>query len=244
MVPLKYLSNFWRTLEMPLINCEVTLILTWSPTCVITNPTGEEKFKTTDTNLYVPIVILSTKDNEKLLQQLGSGFKRVINWNKYLSRPELGPQNRNLNYLIEPSFKGVNRLFVLAFENDAQRTVHSGYDLRNVEIKNYNVMINGENFFDQPIKDNKVTYENIRKIATGKGDNYTSGCLLDYSYFRDSYKMIAVDLSRQQALDADPRAIQQINFTTNLDRAGDARVILEESKETKLYFAQGTVKVL
>ena len=244
MVPLKYLSNFWRTLEMPLINCEVTLILTWSPTCVITNSTGEEKFKITDTNLYVPIVILSTKDNEKLLQQLGSGFKRVINWNKYLSRPELVPQNPNLNYLIEPSFKGVNRLFVLAFENDAQRTVHSGYDLRNVEIKNYNVMINGENFFDQPIKDNKVTYENIRKIATGKGDNYTSGCLLDYPYFRDSYKMIAVDLSRQQALDADPRAIQQINFTTNLDRAGDARVILEESKETKLYFAQGAIKVL
>ena len=244
MVPLKYLSNFWRTLEMPLINCEVTLILTWSPTCVITNSTGEEKFKITDTNLYVPIVILSTKDNEKLLQQLGSGFKRVINWNKYLSRPELVPQNPNLNYLIEPSFKGVNRFFVLAFENDAQRTVHSGYDLRNVEIKNYNVMINGENFFDQPIKDNKVTYENIRKIATGKGDNYTSGCLLDYPYFRDSYKMIAVDLSRQQALDADPRAIQQINFTTNLDRAGDARVILEESKETKLYFAQGAIKVL
>ena len=69
-------------------------------------------------------------------------------------------------------------------------------------------MINGENFFDQPVKDNKVTYENIRKIATGKGDGYTTGCLLDYPYFKDSYKMIAVDLSKQQELDADPRAIQ------------------------------------
>ena len=240
------LSNFWRTPEMPLINCEVSLILTWSPTCVITSSTGKGKFKITDTNLYVPVVILSIKDNEKLLQQLRSGFKRVINWNKCSSRPELLPQNPNLNYLIEPSFEGVNRLFVLAFENDAQRKVHSGYYLPNVEIKNYNVMINGENFFDQPIKDNKVTYENIRKIATGRGDDYTNGCLLDYPYFRDSYKMIAIDLSKQQALDADPRAIRQINFTANLNRAGDTRVYftLEGSKETKLDFSQGTVKVL
>ena len=123
-----------------------------------------------------------------------SGFKRVINWNKYLPRPELLPQNPDLNYLIEPSFQGVNRLFVLAFKNDAQRKVHSGYYLPNVEIKNY-VMINGENVFDQTIKDNKVTYENIRKVATAKGDDCATGCLLDYSYFRDSYKMIAVDLS-------------------------------------------------
>ena len=110
-------------------------------------------------------------------------------------------------------------------------------------------MINGENFFDQPVKDNKVIYYkyyNIRKIATGKGDDYTTGCLLHYPYFRDSYKMIAVDLSRQEALDADPRANQQINFTANLDRAGNTRIyfILEDAKETKLDFSQGTVRVL
>ena len=107
-------------------------------------------------------------------------------------------------------------------------------------------MINGENFFDQPIKNNKVTYENIRKIAIGQGDDNTTGCLLDYSYFADTYKMIAVDLSKQQSLDADPRQIQQINSTTNLDRAGNTRVyfILEEAKETILDFSQGTVKVL
>ena len=85
-------------------------------------------------------------------------------------------------------------------------------------------MINGENFFDQPVKNNKVTYENIRKIATGHGDDYTTGCLLNYPYFKDSYKMIALDLSKQQALYADPRANQQINFTTNLDRAGNTRI--------------------
>ena len=107
-------------------------------------------------------------------------------------------------------------------------------------------MINGENFFDQPVKDNKVTHENIRKIATGKGDDYITGCLLDYPYFKDSFKMIAIDLSKQQALDADRRAIQQINFTANLDRTGNTRsyFILEEAKETILDFSQGTVKVL
>ena len=107
-------------------------------------------------------------------------------------------------------------------------------------------MINGKNFFDQPIKNNKVTYENIRKIATGQGDDYTTVCLLDYSYLVDTYKMIALDLIKQQALDADARAIQEINFTANLDRAGNTRVyfILEEAKETIPDFSQGTVKVL
>ena len=121
-VPVKYSSNFWRTLEMSLINCEVNLILTWSSICVITNSTGAGTFEITDTKLYVPVVTLSTKENAKLLQQLKSGFKRVINWNKDLSKPELLRRNANLNYLIESSFQGVNRLFILAFENDTQRT--------------------------------------------------------------------------------------------------------------------------
>ena len=249
MVPLKYLSNFWRTLEMPLINCEVNLILTWSSTCVLiaTNILNQNAtFAITDTKLYVPGVTLSTQENTKFLQQLKSGFKRIINWNKYLSKPELLAQKPNLNHLIESSFQEVNRLFVLAFENDDHRTSDDRYYLPTVEIKDYNIMINGENLFDQPVKNNEVTYENVRKIATGQGDDYTTGCLLDYSYFADSYKMIAVDLSKQQASDADPRAIQQINFTATLDRDGNARVyfILEEAKETILDFSQGTVRVL
>ena len=197
MAPLKYLSNFWRTLEMPLINCEVNLILTWSLTCVITESNGAGTFEITDTKLYVPLVTLSTQENTKFFQQLKSAFKRVINRNKYLSKPELLAQNPNLNHLVEPSFQGVNRLFVLAFEDDDNRTAHNSYYLPTVEIKDYNIMINGENFFDQPIKNNKVTYDNIRKIATGQGDSYTTGCLLDYSYFAGTYKMIAVDLSKQ-----------------------------------------------
>ena len=249
MAPLKYLSNFWRTLETPLINCEVNLILTWSSTCVLIAtgvPNQAATFEITDTKLYVPVVTLSTQENTKFFQQLKSGFKRVINWNKYLSKPELLAQNPNLNHLVEPSFQRVNRLFVLAFENDDDRTSEEQYYLPTAEIKDYNIMINGENFFDQPIKNTKVTYENIRKIAIGQGDDNTTGCLLDYSYFADTYKMIAIDLSKKQALDADPIAIQQINYTSNLDRDGNTRVyfILEEAKETILDFSQGTVKVV
>ena len=249
MVPLKYLSNFGRTLEMPLINCEVNFILTWSSTCVLI-ATGIQNrnatFAITDTKLYVPVVTLSTQENAKFFQQLKSCFKRVINWNKYLLKPELLAQNPNLNHLVEPSFQGINRVFVLAFENDNDRTSDDEYYLPTVEIKDYNIVINDENFFDQPIRNNKITYNNIRNIATGQGDDYTTGCLLDYPYFANTYKMIAVDLSKQQALDADPRAFQQINFTANLDRAGNTRVyfILEEAKETILDFSQGTVKVL
>ena len=249
MVPLKYLSNFWRTLEMLLINCEVNLILTWSSRCVlIANAVQSQAatFTITDTKLYVPVATLSTQENTKFLQQLKSGFKRVINWNKYISKPELLAQNPNLNHLVEPSFQGINRLFVLTFGNDDDRRSDDEYYLPTVEIKDYNIVINGENFFDEPIKNNKITYDSIRKIATGQGDDYTTGCLLDYPYFADTYKMIAVDLSKQQALDGDPRAIQQINFTANLDRTGYTRVyfILEEAKETILDFSQGIVKAL
>ena len=136
------------------------------------------------------------------MQQLKSSFKRIINWNKCLSKTELLAQNPALNHLVELSFQRVNRLFVLIFENDAQRTSNKRYHLPNVEIKDYNVMIDGKNFFDQPIKNNKITYENIRKNANGQGDNYTTDCLLDYDYFKDNYKMIAIDLTKQQALDA------------------------------------------
>ena len=146
MVPLKYLSNFWRTLEMPLINCEVNLILMWSSTCVIIDSRGAGRFPMTDTKLYVPVMTLSTQENTKFLQQLKSGFKRVINWNKYLSKSEILRRNPNLNHLVEPNFQGVNRFFVLAFENDAHRTSYNDYYLPNVEIKDYNIMINGENF--------------------------------------------------------------------------------------------------
>ena len=117
-VPLKYLSNFWKTLEMPSINCEVNLILAWSSTCVITNSTCAGRFAIADTKLYVPVVTLSTQGNAKLLQQLKLCFKRTINWNKYQSDPKTYAQNQYLNHSVNPSFQGVNGLFVLFFENE------------------------------------------------------------------------------------------------------------------------------
>ena len=185
--------------------------------------------------MYVPVVTLSTKDNEKLLQQLKSGFKKTISWNKYESSIKIFAQNRYLNYLINPSFQGVNRLFVLSFENENDRKSDSTYYLPKVEIKDYNVMIDCIKFFDQPINSMNKTYENIRKIATGKGDDYTTGCLLDYPYFKKNYKMIAIDLSRQNVLDANPRAIQQINFTAKLDRLEIQQYSLLLKKQKKLF---------
>ena len=164
MVPLKYLSNFRRTLEMPLINGEVNLISAWSANCVIvyTNVANQgATFAITESNPYVPVATLSTQDNAKLLTQLKQGFKKAISWNKYLSKPVLLRRNPNLNNLVEPGFQGVKRHFVLAFENDVQRTSNKRYYLPNIEIKDYNVMIDGKNVFDQSVKNDKVTYENI-----------------------------------------------------------------------------------
>ena len=106
------------------------------------NPT----FTITETTCHVPVVILSTQDNAKSLPKLKSGFKRTISWNKHLAKPELLAQNSNVNHLIEPSFQGANRLFVLAFEDDAQRISKRSYYIPNVEIKDYNVMIDGKSF--------------------------------------------------------------------------------------------------
>ena len=143
-----------------MINCEINLILIifyfliyniLTSTCVLISTVTQNQaatFAITDTKLYVPVVTLSTQENTKFLQQLKSGFKRVINWRKYLSKPELLAQNPNLNHLVEPSFQGVNRFFVLAFENDNHRTSDERYYLPTVEIKDYNIVINGENFFD------------------------------------------------------------------------------------------------
>ena len=120
------------------------------------------------------------------------------------------------------------------------------YFISKVETKDYSVMIDGKNFCDQPLKNDFRTYDNIQNIENGKGDNYTSGCLLDYPYFEDRYKMTAIDLSKQQVLDPDPKTILQINFSRNLDRDENTTIffITEGAKETILGFSQGTVRVL
>ena len=144
-------------------------------------------FQITDTKLYVLVVTLSTRENIKFLKQLESGFKRIINWNKYLPKTTNQARNRYLDYLIDPSFQGVNRLFVLSFKDDDGPESHKQYYLPTVEVKDYNVMIDGRNSFDQPIKNDLKTYDNIRKIATSKGDDYIAElCLLDYPYIENT----------------------------------------------------------
>ena len=144
--------------------------------CYCSSATGETKFIIIETKLYAPVVTLSTQHNAKLLQQLKTSFKRAINWNKYESSVKAFARNRYLNYSINPSFQGVNRLFVLSFENENDRTSHATYYLPKVEIKAYNVMIDGKNFFDQTTNSMTKIYENIRKIAIVQGDDYTTGC--------------------------------------------------------------------
>ena len=153
-----------------------------------------------------------------------------------------------LDYFIDPNFQGVNILFVLSFEDSAQGTSHKQCFLSTTKIKDYNVVIDGQNFFDLPVKNDLRTYDNMRKLATGQRDDYTTGCLLDQNYIKEYYKMKAIDLSKQQALDADLEAIEQQcnNFTGNLTSEGNSDIqmffIIEEAKETKLDFSNGTVK--
>ena len=203
-VPLKYFSNFWRNLRMPFINCEINLLLTWSASCfIIDDPVNNQvtTFTIIYTKLYVPVVTLSTQDNAKLLQQLKSGFKRTINWNKYQSKVTEQKQSWYFDYLIDPSFQEVNRLFVLSFENYGGPASYKRCCLLWVEKKDYNVKIDGRKIFNQPVKNNLRTYDNIRKIATNKGDDYMTGCLLDYPNFKNYYKVRVIDLSKEWAPD-------------------------------------------
>ena len=219
----------------------------------------------TNTKLYVPVVTLSTKDNNNLTKQLNDGFKRSIYWNQYLSKPFPEAPHKKAGitrFALDAAFQGVNRLFFLAFEDTradeaadasaprnlvANRVIRDGYRkyfVPRVDITSYNVAIDGRNFYDEPVNDSIRKYDEIRKIATGKGDNYATGCLLDYDYFKKNYQLIAVDLSKQRELDADPRAIQQIEFIGMLKTRSNVFTILEKSKKTILGIYKGIAKVM
>ena len=148
--------------------------------------------------------------------------------------------------MLVSSYQGVKILFVLAYDNANWITEdsHKRYFFPRIKIENYNIDIDGRNFYDQPINDLIKQYDEMRKISTGQGDDYTTGCLLDFSYFEKNDRLIAVDLSKQKALDADSRAIQQISFTGKTDNQIRVYYILEQSKETILEFSKGTTKVL
>ena len=257
-IPLKYLGNFWRDLSIPLVSCEVSLELKWNKNCVITSlerrqvgarprdnaPTGA-MLNITDCKLYIPIVTLSKDDEIKSLTNLKSGFKREIIWNKYRSQMSTEAINNNLNILIDPSFTNVNRLFVLAYQvdvnNNDNRQSFSEFYLPKVMVKDYNVIIDKLAFFDLPIKTEEEAYEKI--IDVRKNDEYTTGNLLDYDYFKKYYKLIAIDLSKQQVLQENEDLIQQINFIGRLEGA-NVFIIIEKKEHTILEFSQNFANVL
>ena len=237
-ISLKYLGNFWRALNMPLISCEVSLELKWDKNCVITSqqiginldrgntaaPTGAT-LAINDCKLYVPIVTLSKDDEIKLLTNLKSAFIRKIEWNKYRSQ-----------------VSNVNRLFVLAYQTADDRQSFSQFYLPRVMIKDYNVIIDKLAFFDLPIKTEEEAYEKIIDIS--RNNEYTIGNLLDYDYFKNYYKLIAIDLSKQQVLQENEELIQQINFIGRLEQAPDVFIIIEKKENTILEFSQNFAKVL
>ena len=244
---------------MPLINCKIHLELNWSKNCVMST-IANTPFKMTNTKLFVPIVTLSNKDDVKLVKLLEEGFKRSPYWNECQTKIESKKlENNNLTrFPLDTSFKGVKRLFVLAFNNTTVtvpnnpinntnnrnlKNNHQKYFLPRVNITNYNVRIDGRNFYDQPINDLIKQHSEIRKTATGQGDDYTTGCLLDYQYFKVHYNLIEVDLSKQKELDADSRAIQQIQFYGMLKTNSQVCTVLEKSKESMLQFSKVSTKV-
>ena len=194
--------------------------------------------------MYVPTVTLSTENDKRRLGQLRTGFKITIKWNKDRSEMTNQTKNNNLNYLINPTFTKVNRLFVLSFENENDRTCFSKYFIPNVQIKNFNRLLDEKSFFDIPIKNDKETYEQI--IEMGRNNDYTTSNLLGYQYFSKHYKLIAIDLSEQIKLE-NPDLKKQINFIKRLGREeGGATMffIIEKSEETTFEFSRNTATVV
>ena len=226
----------------------------WYENCILSSAETAATFAITDAKLYVPVVTLKTEDYAKLSKLLNEGFKRSIYWNEYKVTPnkivEIAAVNEEkyIRELLDSSCQGVKRLFVLAYNNTAgndQVSVDSykKYFLPRVKIDNYNIEIDGRNFYDQPINDSIKQYDEVRKVSTGQGDDYTTGCLLDFVYFKNNYRLIAADLSKQKALDADPKAIQQIIFTRKTDNWIRVYYIFEKSKETTLQCSERTTKL-
>ena len=216
-VPLKYLSNFFRSLEMPLINCKIKLNLAWKKECVLSTDAGDAVFIINDTKMYVPVVTLSKEDNKDFLEQQNKRFQRSIYWNEHKTKEINENSDANVfKYInLDTSFQGVNRLFVMAcnrVDGQPTRNGQQKYYLSRIDLEKYNVIIDGRNFYDNPIESDIEKYRELKKVMIGKGEDHTTGSLLDFNYFDKHYKLVAVDLSKQKELDADPRAIQQIEL--------------------------------
>ena len=233
---------------MPLINCKIKLNLTWKKECVLSTDAGNAVFFINDTKMYVPVVTLSKEDKKDFIEQQNKGFQRSIYWNEYKTKEINENADANVfKYInLDPSFQGVNRLFVIAYnrvDGQPNRDDQRKYYLPRIDLNKYNVIIDGRNFYDNPIESDIEKYRELKKVMIGKVEDYTTGSLLDFNYFKKHYKLVAVDLSKQKELDADPRAIQQIEFKYILETNSTIYWVLEKSKETILEFYKGTVEV-
>ena len=210
-------------------------------------PTGLE-FQIKDTKSYVPVVTLSKENDTMLLENLKSGFKKTIKWNKYRSQMTIQNNNNNLNYLIDPTFTSVNTLFVLSFERIEENNVKkdyrdsfSHYYVPNIQIKDYNVLIDGKSFFNLPVKNEEEAYEKIIKMSNNV--DYTTGNLLDFAYFKENCRLIATDLSKQTKIN-DP---QQINFIGKIENENNGETIffiIQRTEKTTFEFSQNSVNIL
>ena len=219
----------------------MSLELKWNKNCVITSIQREinldggnteasmgPTLTINDCKLYIPVVTLSKDDEIILLTNLKSGFTREIIWNKYRSQMTTEAINNNLNILIDPTFTNVNRLFVLAYQTADDRQSFSQFYLPKVMVKDFNVIIEKLAFFDLPIKTEEEVYEKIIDIS--RNNEYTTGNLLDYDYFKNYYKLIAIDLSKQQVLQENEDLIQQINVIGRLTEAANVFITIEKKK--------------
>ena len=238
-VLLKNLSDFMFNLDLLLINAEIELILKWSQKCVLTekaiieaktripaqggnaevpaadaaNTPSNLKFNITDCKLYVPVFTLQSEYENKLYEELKTGITIDFTWSKYRSQIIYQTATNNLNYLIDPTFSNVNRLFVLAFPNEEDRSSYFKYYIPTVEIKDYNVILDGQtSFYEVPIRNKKETYKAITELI--ENDNFTTGNSFSYEYFCIHYKLIAIDLSKQKS----ELENQQINFIGKLEQ--------------------------
>ena len=201
----------------------------------------------------IPVVTLSKEDNKDFLEQQNKGFQRSIYWNEYKTKEQTEDANANATKYInlDPSFQLVNRLFIMAYNrlavaNDDQFNKDSQqiyYFPRN-DLNKCNVIIDGRNFYDNSIESDIEKYRELKKVMIVKEEDYTTGSFLDYNYFKKHYKLVAVDLSKQKELDADPRAIQQIEFKYILGTNSTIYWVLEESKETILEFYKRLLKYI
>ena len=258
-IPLKNLSNFIFNLNFLMINTEIELTLKWSQNSVLTQKAFREgkeatqnpvqavvpeinipsdlKFNITDCKLYIPVVTLQEKYDSELLEDLKNGFDIDFEWAKYRTQIINQPATNNLNFLIDPTFNNVNRLFILAFPNEEDRSSFSKYYLPNVEIKDYNVLIDLQFFYEMPIKNKDQTYKAITELINH--DNYTTGISLDYEYFCNHYKLIAIDLSKQNS----DFENQQINFVGKLEQNATILFITEELVTTGIKLEQNSLTI-